>query len=349
MINLLILPGDGIGPEIIKQVIKIIKSCIYIGYKINLIYNYIGGISIDKFNYPITNNLLNIIKYVDSILLGCVGGYKWNNSIYKPEYGLLKLRKNFNFFINIRPIKCPFKNIDMLIVRELNGGIYYGNPKGYSKQIINQIPTWYAYNTKIYNEQEIIKIARISFNLALNRKKKLCSIDKSNVLETFKLWKKTINYIHKFYNKVKLTHIYIDYATIDLIKNFNKFDVIITSNLFGDILSDLCSLLTGSLGMLPSISINNKSLSLFEPCHGSAPDIANKNIANPIGALLSLVMMLEYVFNDYKISNILYYSIYKVLSYGFCTIDMKKYIKNFKIISTDEFGDLVNHFFLIND
>lgn len=349
MINILILPGDGIGPEIIKQVVKIFKSCVFIGLNIKLMYNYIGGVSIDKYNTPITDKLLNICKYVDSIFLGCVGGYKWNNFVHKPELGLLKLRKNLNFFINIRPIKCPFKNIDMLIIRELLGGIYYGYPKGISKQIINNIPTWYSYNTEVYNEQEIIRIARISYNLAKNRKKSIYSIDKANVLESSKLWRKIVNYLNKFYNDVKVNHLYIDYATIELIKNYNKFDVILTSNLFGDIISDQCALLTGSLGMLPSISLNNNSLSLFEPCHGSAPDIAGKNLANPIGALLSIVMLIEFLFQNYKISNNLYYSIYKVLSYGFCTIDMKNFINNYKIVNTDEFGDLVNHFFLLND
>ncbi|AGS06588.1 3-isopropylmalate dehydrogenase [Candidatus Carsonella ruddii] len=346
MFNIIILPGDGIGPEITKQVVKILKTCCFLGYKINLFYNYIGGISIEKYNFPVTNKVLKICNESDAIILGCVGGYKWNNNPIKPEQGLLKLRKQLNFFSNLRPIKCPFKNIDFIIVRELNGGIYYGKPKGISKQIINSVPTWYSYDTELYNEQEIIRIAKIAFNLSLNRKKKLTSIDKSNVLNTSKLWRKIINYLSNFYNDIKLNHLYIDYATIELIKNYKNFDVIITSNIFGDIISDQCSLLMGSLGMLPSISINNKSNCLIEPCHGSAPDIAGKNIANPIGMLLSLVMLFEYLFNSKALSNKLFYAIYKILSFGFCTLDMKNYFKNFKILSTEEFGDLTNYYFL---
>ncbi|AFP83566.1 isocitrate/isopropylmalate family dehydrogenase [Candidatus Carsonella ruddii] len=349
MKKILILPGDGIGPEIIKQVIKIINTCILLGIKIKLIYNFIGGISIDIFNKSFSNNLLNICNNVNSIFLGCVGGYKWEKKIDKPENGLLNIRKKLNFYINIRPIKCPFKNIDFIILRELSSGIYYGKPKGISKQIINNIPTWYSYDTEIYNEQEIIKLIRIGFNLSLNRKKKICLIDKSNVLNTSKLWKKIFFYINNFYKNINSTHLYIDNSTIELIKNYHNFDVILTNNIFGDILSDECSLLTGSLGMLPSISINHNLLSLFEPCHGSAPNIAGKNIANPIGSLLSLVMMLEFVFNEKKISNKLYFSIYKVLSLGFGTFDMKNILNNFKLVSTNEFGDLVNHFFLLND
>lgn len=346
MINILILPGDGIGPEIIKQMVKILKTCIFFGYNIKLIYDYIGGISIDKYKIPISEHTLKISKEVDSIFLGCVGGYKWNNLPLKPEEGLLTLRKKLNFFANIRPIKCPFKNIDFLIIRELNGGIYYGKPKGISKQLVNNIPTWYSYDTELYNEQEIIRIARIGFNLSLNRKKKITSVDKSNVLNTSKLWKKVLNYVSKFYLNIKINHIYIDYATIELIKNYKKLDIILTTNLFGDIISDQCSLLTGSLGLLPSISLNNKSLCLFEPCHGSAPDIAGLNISNPIGMLLSLVMFFEYVLNNKKLANKLFYAIYKVLSFGFCTFDMKKIIFNKKILSTDEFGDLINYFFM---
>lgn len=346
MINILILPGDGIGPEITNQAIKIIKSCIFYGYKINLIYNYIGGVSIDKFKTPLSENVIKICLNIDVILLGCVGGYKWINSPIKPEEGLLKIRKKLNLFANIRPIKCPFKNIDFLIIRELNGGIYYGKPKGISKQIINNIPTWYGYDTEIYNEQEIIRLLKLSFNLSSNRKKKITSIDKANVLYSSKLWRKILNYISKNYKNISVNNLYIDYATIELIKNYKKFDIIVTSNIFGDIISDQCSLLTGSLGMLPSISINNKSICLFEPCHGSAPDIAGKDIANPIGILLSLVMMFEYTLNNKILSNKLFYSIYKILSYGFCTIDMKKYFFNSKIISTNEFGDLVNYYFI---
>ncbi|AFP83948.1 3-isopropylmalate dehydrogenase [Candidatus Carsonella ruddii] len=343
--NILILPGDGIGPEISLQLVKILKTCIIYGYKINILYNYIGGISIDKYKLPLNENVLNICKESDAIILGCVGGYKWNNNPIKPEEGLLLLRKKMNFFANIRPIKCPFKNIDFLILRELNGGIYYGKPKGISKQIINSIPSWYSYDTELYNEQEIIRLVKIGFNLSLNRKKKITSIDKSNVLNSSKLWRKIVNFVSNQYKEILVNHIFIDYATIELIKNFKNLDIVITNNIFGDILSDECSLLTGSLGMLPSISLNNKSLSLFEPCHGSAPDIAGKNIANPIGILLSLVIMLEYLFNNIFLSNKLFYSIYKVLSYGFCTLDMKKYIKNFKLVNTNEFGDLVNYYF----
>lgn len=346
MINILILPGDGIGPEIMNQAIKIIKSCIYYNYNINLIYNYIGGISIDKFNVPLSDNVLKICFNIDAILLGCVGGYKWMNYPLKPEDGLLKIRKKMNFFANIRPIKCPFKNIDFLIIRELNGGIYYGKPKGIAKQLINNIPTWYAYDTEVYNEQEIIRLIKLGFNLSLNRNKKITSIDKANVLYSSKLWRKLVNYVSNYYKNINIKHLYIDYATIELIKNYKNFDVLITSNIFGDIISDQCSLLTGSLGMLPSISINNKSICLFEPCHGSAPDIASKNIANPIGILLSLVMMFEYIFNNNKLSNKLFYCIYKILSFGFCTIDMKKYLINSKIVSTNEFGDLVNYYFI---
>ncbi|AZP36243.1 3-isopropylmalate dehydrogenase [Candidatus Annandia adelgestsuga] len=353
-----ILPGDGIGPEVIKQVYKII-------YIINKIFNLniitkeykIGGIAIDNIDNSLPLNTLLGCLNSNAILLGSVGGNKWNNLPLKnkPEIkSLLFLRKYFKLFNNLRPSKlysgledlCPLKKeiyikgLNILCVRELISGIYFGKPKGnngYKK-------LEYSFDTEIYYKFEIEKIAHIAFKKALERKCKLTLVDKSNVLESSMLWKKTVSDISKLYPKVNFNHMYIDNITMQLIKNPSQFDVILCSNLFGDIISDECAMISGSIGMLPSASLNDNNFGIYEPAGGSAPDIAGKNISNPIAQILSFSMLLRYSFNLIKESNIIENSINNILKFGYKTKDLK--LNSEKFINTSEMGSLISCFII---
>ncbi|UDG80522.1 3-isopropylmalate dehydrogenase [Candidatus Annandia pinicola] len=353
-----VLPGDGIGPEVMKQVYKIIYLINKI-FKLNIITKEykIGGIAIDDINIPLPlNTLLGCLKS-NAILLGSVGGNRWDNlpSKKKPEIGsLLFLRKYFKLFNNLRPSKlylgleylCPLKKeiynkgLDILCVRELISGIYFGKPKGYNGY--NKLK--YAFDTEIYYKFEIEKIAHVAFKKALERKLKVTSVDKSNVLQSSILWRKTVCNISKLYPKVELNHMYIDNITMQLIKNPSQFDVILCSNLFGDIISDECAMISGSIGMLPSASLNENKFGIYEPAGGSAPDISGKNIANPIAQILSFSMLLKYSFNLVKESDIIDNSINKVLKYGYKTKDLTLNSKDF--ISTSEIGSLISCFII---
>ena len=312
--KILLLPGDGIGPEIMKQAEKILNFFNKKTVNFEIESDLIGGISYDERGVPLSDSVIKLAKESDAVLMGSVGGPEWDDRSKvpfdkRPEAGLLKIRKDLELFANLRPAvvfdelaesstlkKEIISGLDILILRELIGGIYFGQPRGIEKLDNNEEK---GYNTLVYSTHEIIRIAKLAFELAEKRNLKVCSVDKSNVLESMVLWKKTVIEVHKNYQNIELSHMYVDNCAMQLVKNPKQFDVIVTGNMFGDILSDCASMLTGSLGMLPSASLsevqeNGKRYGVYEPVHGSAPDIANKGIANPIAQILSLSMMFKY-------------------------------------------------------
>ena len=304
-----ILPGDGIGPEITKQAVDVLKA-LKLGAE--LLEAQIGGAGYEKFGDPLPDSTLDLAIKSDAVLLGAVGDWKYDSlpREKRPERGLLRIRKELNLFANLRPailyselvgassLKPEIvSNLDIMIVRELTGDIYFGQPRGIHE---NENGEREGINTMRYSESEIKRIAHVAFQIAMKRSKKLCSVDKANVLETTELWRQVMIDISKEYPEVELTHMYVDNAAMQLIKNPKQFDVLVTGNIFGDILSDEASMLTGSIGMLPSASLDSNNKGMYEPSHGSAPDIAGKNIANPLATILSLAMMFRYTFNDEK-------------------------------------------------
>ena len=339
-----LLPGDGIGPEVTNAAVKVID---FVCQKFNLEveYNYypIGGNCYDSFGTPITERTLNGCMNADSVFLGAVGGYQWENLPHhlKPEAALLKLRESLELFANIRPAKI-YKSMvdysslkqeiisgtDFVVLRELVGGIYFGKPRGIENQK--------GWNTMIYSYSEVERIARKAFEIAIRRNKVVTSVDKANVLEVSQFWRNTVNQIHKDYPTIKLNHLYVDNAAMQIVRNPKQFDVILTSNLFGDILSDISGSITGSLGMLPSASIGSR-YKLYEPVHGSAPDIAGKNLANPIAAIATAAMMFEHSFEMTKASQIIDQAIEKTLEEGIRTVDIAK--PGSKSVSTSEMTD----------
>lgn len=349
-----ILKGDGIGPEIVDESIKVLN-------KISLKYNHnfeleellFGGASIDYYGEPLIDEVVEKCKNSDAVLLGAIGGPKWDNidKNIRPEKGLLKIRKELELFANIRPIRLydelskssPLKEeivnkkIDFVIIRELTGGVYFGNKE---TKIINGVES--ATDTMEYNYLEIDRIGKIAFEVAMKRNKKLVSVDKANVLDTSKLWRKTMHMIKEKYSDVQYEDILVDNAAMQIIKRPYDFDVIVTENMFGDILSDEASIIAGSIGMMPSASIGNKKLGLYEPIHGSAPDIAGQNIANPIGTILSVAMMLRYSFDMDLEANNIEKAVEKVISDGYRTVDIYKEgdIK----VSCSEMGDIINKY-----
>jgi len=331
--NILLLPGDGVGPEVIKEAIKVID---YFNTSniCNITYDSaeIGGIAIDNSNNPLPQTTIEKAKSSNCILLGAVGTKKHENNEnkLKPESGLLALRKLLNLYINVRPVflfpslvdssslKPEYiKDLDIVIIRELIGDVYFGEPRGFDNN--NQT----GFNTMKYSVDEVSRIAKYAFEISMRRAKKVTSVDKANVLETSQLWRDTVSSVAKDYDQVDLSHMYVDNAAMQLIRNPKQFDVILTANLFGDILSDEASMLTGSIGMLPSASLSN-SHALYEPIHGSAPDIAGKNIVNPIAMILSVAMMFEYSFQAVEISNIIRQSVENVLKAGVVTKDISQ-------------------------
>ena len=342
--KIITLPGDGIGPEITSSAVKILSVIADLNdIEFEIVEKYVGGISIDKYGIPLTEKTLSECLDADSVFLGAVGGSKWDNIEYskKPEQALLKLRKSLNLFSNLRPatifksliysssLKSDIiKDTDIMIVRELTGGIYFGEPRGFDKDR--------AWNTLVYNRSEVERIARVSFELAQNRTGRLVSVHKSNVLESSQFWQDIVHEVHKDYKDVELSDMYVDNAAMQIIQNPKQFDVIVTQNLFGDILSDISAMITGSLGMLPSASIGEKH-SLYEPVHGSAPDLAGRNLANPIAAILSIAMMLGITFKEKKISSDIYKAVNDSLGDGVGTIDIIKDEK--RAMSTTDFTD----------
>ncbi|MEC7912544.1 MAG: 3-isopropylmalate dehydrogenase [Pseudomonadota bacterium] len=304
--QILILPGDGVGKEVSTSAVEVLDYFISEeNLDFNIIEAEIGGASYEKYGSPLTDETLDIAKNSDTVLFGAVGGPQWEDLEWdlRPEQALLGLRKSLGLFANLRPAflfnelasASPLKNhiiedLDILIVRELTGGVYFGEPRGL---VENEDPK-YAFNTMIYNEEEIRRIATVAFKAAMDRNKKLCSVEKANVLEVSKFWRGVVTEMSADYPEVALSHQLADNTAMQLVLNPNQYDVIVSSNLFGDILSDIAATLSGSIGMLPSASLNSSGQGMYEPCHGSAPDIAGQDIANPIAMISSLAMAFEY-------------------------------------------------------
>lgn len=345
--QILFLPGDGIGPEVSDEAEKVL---LYVAQKydfdIEVTKRLIGGIAIDEEGSPISDSTIEVAKESDAVFLGGVGGPKWDSlePAKKPEKGLLKIRSELDLFANLRPSMAfpgledasslkrdVIEGLDILIVRELTGGIYFGTPR--------EIKTDSAFNTMIYSTSEVERIAEVAFQSAMKRDKKLCSVDKANVLEVSEFWRSVVNKISKKYPEVILEHMLVDNAAMQLVQNPKQFDVILSSNLFGDILSDISSILSGSIGMLPSASLDLNSKGLFEPVHGTAPDIAGKSIANPLASILSIAMMFKYTFANETISLAIAKAVEGVLKEGFATRDIAN--EKSKLVSTSEMGDLV--------
>ncbi len=332
--KILILPGDGIGQEVTSSAKEVLDFLID-EYQLNFdITNMdVGGTAYEKFGSPLPDNVLEEAKKSDAILFGAVGGPQWDDLgwDYRPEQALLGIRKELELFANLRPAflfnelasASPIKNhiignLDILIVRELTGGVYFGEPRA----IVLDDPTPYAFNTMIYNEDEIRRIAKVAFESAQKRNGKLCSVEKANVLEVSKFWRSIVSDMAKDYPDVELTHQLADNTAMQLVLNPNQFDVIVSGNLFGDILSDIAATLTGSIGMLPSASLNSSSRGMYEPCHGSAPDIAGQNIANPIAMIASLAMALRFSLNEIGLADKIDNAIKQFIAQGFRTKDI---------------------------
>ena len=344
--KILLLAGDGIGVEIADSALELItffQSSNILNIEVEK--GLVGGSAIDQTGTPLPEETLSLAKSSDAILFGAVGGPKWDSLENKdrPEAGLLKLRSELDLFCNLRPatvlngmadtstLKTKLvDNLDLMIIRELTGGLYFGLPRG----IFEEDGQHYGLNTLRYNVYEIERIARASFEVALKRSSKLCSVDKANVLEVSQLWRDTFKRISQEYPNVELINMYVDNAAMQLVREPKQFDVIVTENMFGDILSDLAAMLTGSIGMLPSASLNDSKQGLFEPVHGSAPDIAGQNCCNPIAMIMSVAMMFKYSFNEVKAAQIIASSINSVIESGFCTKDIP--IKDGKVIGTSE-------------
>ena len=350
--NILFLPGDGIGPEVCEEAKKVLLSVneLY-GLNFKVSEELVGGDAFEKTGNPLPNQTLEAAKSADAILLGAVGGPVWDDLDYelRPERALLGLRSELDLFANLRPailskhlsdsssLKSEkVQDLDLLIVRELTGGIYFGQPRGKNDSGLS------AFNTMIYSKEEIERIGRVAFDAARKRGKSLCSVDKSNVLEVSVLWREIMSGLASEYPDVKLSHMLVDNAAMQLVREPKQFDVIVTGNLFGDILSDIAAMLTGSIGMLPSASLNSKNKGMYEPVHGSAPDISGKQLANPLAAILSIAMMLKYSFGLDEASLSIENAIEEVLSEGYRTNDLEGLEEN--ILSTSEMGNkIVEH------
>ncbi|WP_112286962.1 3-isopropylmalate dehydrogenase [Rahnella sp. AN3-3W3] len=353
--HIAVLPGDGIGPEVMAQAYKVLEAVRQrFGLKITTSEYDVGGAAIDKHGSPLPEATVTGCEQADAILFGSVGGPKWEHlpPNDQPERGaLLPLRKHFKLFSNLRPARlyqgleefCPLradiaaKGFDILCVRELTGGIYFGQPKGREGQGMHEK----AFDTEVYYCFEIERIARIAFESARKRRSKVTSIDKANVLQTSIMWREVVNEIAKDYPDVSLSHMYIDNATMQLIKDPSQFDVLLCSNLFGDILSDECAMITGSMGMLPSASMNEQAFGLFEPAGGSAPDIAGKNIANPIAQILSAALLLRYSLGADDAANAIEQAVNKALEAGHRTGDLAN---GQQALGTSEMGDIIARF-----
>ncbi|APR37939.1 3-isopropylmalate dehydrogenase [Paraburkholderia sp. SOS3] len=330
-----VLPGDGIGPEIVKEAVKVLNK---LGEKFELEEAPVGGAGYEAAGHPLPDATLKLAKEADAILFGAVGDWKYDKleRALRPEQAILGLRKHLQLFANFRPAICYAQltgasslkpeivsGLDILIVRELNGDIYFGSPRG-----VREAPDGpfagakEGFDTMRYSEPEVRRIAHVAFQAALKRGKKLCSVDKSNVLETSQLWKDVVIDVAKEYADVELSHMYVDNAAMQLVKAPKSFDVIVTGNMFGDILSDEAAMLTGSIGMLPSASLDKNNKGLYEPSHGSAPDIAGKGVANPLATILSAAMMLRYSLNRTEQADRIEDAVKKVLEQGLRTVDI---------------------------
>ena len=346
-----VLAGDGVGREIVPEAVKVLRAvgerC---GHHFEFTNGDIGGQAIDKVGVPLPQDTLTLSKQSDAVLLGAVGGPKWEALDYslRPERALLGIREALGLYANLRPAKLypnltdastlkkeVVEGIDILVVRELTGGIYFGKPKG-----IEKLPNGSerGVNTEVYTTEEIRRIAMVAFDAARKRRKKLTSVDKANVLESSELWRRVVVDVHKDYPDVSLSHMYVDNAAMQLVRNPRQFDVMLCNNMFGDILSDEAAMLTGSIGMLPSASLGAQ-VGLFEPIHGSAPDIAGKNIANPIATIASAAMMLSYAFKLEKEAELIEQAIVKALDLGYRTKDIQS--PGTRVVGTIEMGDVI--------
>ncbi len=350
--HIAVLPGDGIGPEVMAQAYKVLEA-IRQRFQMTITTSEydVGGIAIDRHGHPLPPATVSGCEKADAVLFGSVGGPKWEHlpADSQPERGaLLPLRKHFKLFSNLRPARlyssleafCPLRadiaaqGFDILCVRELTGGIYFGQPKGRKGEGDNE----HAFDTEIYHRYEIERIARIAFESAAKRRKKVTSIDKANVLQSSILWREVVNEVAKEYPEIELNHMYIDNATMQMIKAPSQFDVVLCSNIFGDILSDECAMITGSMGMLPSASLNEKSFGLYEPAGGSAPDIAGQDIANPIAQILSTALLLRFSLNQNTAADAIERAVNKALEDGYRTADLAK---DGNPITTREMGDII--------
>ena len=346
-----ILPGDGIGPEIINQAKRVLQTLRSDGLSLEWELGAIGGAGYESSKDPLPEDTINLTKAADAVLLGAVGGPKYDSlpRAMRPEQGLLRIRKELGLFANLRPavvfpelasassLKSELvEGLDLMILRELTGDIYFGQPRGRRQTESGEDE---GFDTMRYSVSEIERIARVAFDIAQKRNGKLCSVDKANVLDTSILWREVVTKISEEYPTVELTHMYVDNAAMQLVREPKQFDVLLTGNIFGDILSDEASMLTGSIGMLPSASMDVNRKGLFEPIHGSAPDISGKNLANPLATILSVSMMLKYTFNEVEASQRVESAVKSVLSQGFRTPDI--YQAGSKRVGTQEMGDAV--------
>jgi len=350
-VKICVLPGDGIGPEIIAEAVRVLNA---LGLKFEMEEALLGGCAVDATGNPYPEATQKLALAADAILLGAVGGPKWDAfpREQRPERGLLGIRKQLNLFANLRPaILYPelanastlkpevVSGLDILIVRELTGDIYFGQPRGIEMRLVDGKNQRFGFNTMHYTESEIQRIGRVAFESARKRNKKLCSIDKMNVLETTQLWRDVMNELAPEYPDVELTHMLVDNAAMQLVKEPKQFDVMVTGNMFGDILSDEASMLTGSIGMLPSASLDENGKGMYEPCHGSAPDIAGKGVANPLATILSAAMMLRYSFSLEEPAQRIEGAVKKVLALGYRTGDI--YEPGTNKVGTKAMGDAV--------
>ena len=349
--SILVLPGDGIGPEITEQAVRVLKAVTKgTDLTLNFVDGVIGGAAYDAAGHPFPEETKKAAMATDAVLLGAVGGPQYDNldRPLRPERGLLGIRSAMGLFANLRPaILYPqladssslkpevVAGLDILIVRELTGGVYFGQPRGI-REVNGQRE---GFNTMHYNEAEIERIGHVAFEAAMKRNKKVCSVDKANVLETSELWREVMIRVSKDYPEVELTHMYVDNAAMQLVRWPKQFDVMVTENLFGDILSDQASMLTGSIGMLPSASLNDKGQGLYEPSHGSAPDIAGKGIANPLATILSAAMLLRYSFGRGDLADRIETAVSRVLDQGLRTADICT--PRDRQVSTAQMGDAV--------
>jgi len=349
--TIVLLPGDGIGPEVVAEAARVVEALnADAGLDAELRYAVIGGSAYDETGEPLPDQTLEACRAADAILLGAVGGRKWDDIDYakRPEKGLLALRSKLGLFANLRPattypalssasslLPDLVAGLDLMIVRELTGGIYFGEPRGIREENGQQV----GFNTLVYSESEIDRIARNAFEVAGKRQRRVCSVDKANVLESSQLWRRTVERVAADYPDCELTHMYVDNAAMQLVREPKQFDVLVTGNMFGDILSDVAAQLTGSIGMLPSASLDEHARGLYEPVHGSAPDIAGTDKANPLAAILSLAMLLRYSLGEMALADRVERAVSQVIEQGFRTADI--YRGEGRLVGTRAMGEAV--------
>jgi 3-isopropylmalate dehydrogenase len=346
-----VLPGDGIGPEIMSEAVRVLEALRSDGLKIEIESAPVGGAGYDAGGDPLPAATLQLARQADAVLFGAVGGPRYDvlERRLRPEQGLLRLRKELGLFANLRPaVLYPelagastlkpevVAGLDIMILRELTGDIYFGQPRGRRNNAAGERE---GFDTMLYSAPEIERIARLGFEIARKRNRRLCSVDKANVLDTSILWREVVSDLGKAYPDVELTHMYVDNAAMQLVRTPKQFDVIVTGNMFGDILSDEASMLTGSIGMLPSASLDAHNKGLYEPIHGSAPDIAGKNVANPLGTILSTALLLRYTFNQEQAASRIEAAVRRVLADGLRTGDI--YQEGCRKVGTKQMGEAV--------